>query len=974
MRTHAPDTASLSVGQSPAGSPSSARAMPARGRIAVSLLLGLAVAGCAAGTGGRAAPARTGFETRTLRVVIAPSTPGWRLEEPGQSPPGAPLLESRIAVEIDPGGRIEGTLRADPDGDGEPHETALGPARVWTTTLSAPSARLEIELAVTVLERRRAAILAAVLHNDSTQAVTVRRILLADPSATRVSTPVPPDRLRLLIVPASTREAAHVWPGGAAPVPPSFGYTAAVDPATRWTLLAGFPCARAGMGTLTWVHAPSGEPPALGLGAVVETGPVRLGPDERFAADELLIVCEPGPQAALEAFAALARETASGRRPAQAAAPEGIAAWGTGLAFRGDLAEDDLLRNLDFAARHLKAAGLGTILVEDGFQRAAGDWETHARLPRGHRWITQQIHARGFRAGLALAPLDVAEQSPLFAARPAWLFREGAGPRDRRLDASNPDARKWLAELAGRIASEWGYDAVLVERLAPDTPLHAPAGESAARPGAADLRRVLETFREALGPDRRLIAADAPPSALAGLADAVRVGPSAGSSWEGVREAALALAVAQAFNRPPGCSGSAGISLAPPLTDDEARTWASLLAMTGGLLIAGDNLPLLPPSRAALLQRLLPPLPGGARAVDLFDRDHRRGPALRSADASDATPPLPLPALWRLSTGDQPAWADPAWNDADWPRVPVPSRWEESGLAGYSGCAWYRVRFDIPPGRPRWDQILDLGRIGGADATFVNGTLVGSTGRFPPDALPRPDEMRRYAVPAALLKWPSGAAPSANTLAVRVHARGGMGGIGPEGPALPPAVWHRPVAPGDEAGDLVLLANWTDAPARIDVPLARLGLPGGGRWVAHDATEDELIDVRDDRLEAEVRPHASRLVLLRRDAGRPQVVATSRHLVPCEVDLERATWDAGTRTLTGRSRRLVASAHRVPGTAEPGYAVTLHVPPGFRLARAEASIPCLAARAGRCLLRVEFPSVTADAIDWSIRFAEAPAR
>jgi alpha-galactosidase len=666
-----------------------------------------------------------------------------------------------------------------------------------------------------LLERRRAAVLAAVLHNDSTQALTVRRILMADPSATRVPAPSPPERLAFLVAPASTRDTARIVPGDAGPLPPASGFTAAADPATGWTLLAGFPCARIGNSILTWTPNPGGAP-GLGLGAVVETGPVRLGPDERLAADELLILCEADAQAALEAFALLARETATGRHPASAAAREPLAAWGTGLAFRGDLGEDNLTRNLDFIARHLRAAGLGMVLIEDGFQRAAGDWETHARLPRGHRWITGQTRERGLRAGLAIAPLDVSEQSPLFAARPSWLAREASGPGGWRLDPSIPDARKWVADLAQRAATEWSYDAILLERLAPASP--GRAGESPAHPAASDLRRLLESVRETLGPEHLLLAADAPPSALAGLADAVRVGPEAGPVWAEIQATARALAVAQAFNRPPGRFGAAGISLAPPLTDDEARTWASLIALTGGFLVLGDNLPLLPPPRAALLQRLLPPLPGGGRAVDLLDRPAR------------------------------------------------------------------------------------------------------------------------------------------------------------DGTAPPPSIWHRPIAPGGETADLVLLVNWTEVPARPGVALARLGLPAGGTWIAYDTTEGERIEVREGRLEADIRPRASRLILLLRESPRPRVVATSRHLVPCAIDLERETWDAGTRTLVGRSRSLLTAVHRIPGSAEPGYALTVRVPPGLRLAGAAASTPCLAARAARDLIRIEFPEVTAETIDWTIRFAEAPDR
>jgi hypothetical protein len=301
--------------------------------------------------------------------------------------------------------------------------------------------------------------------------------------------------------------------------------------------------------------------------------------------------------------------------------------------------------------------------------------------------------------------------------------------------------------------------------------------------------------------------------------------------------------------------------------------------------------------------------------------------------------------------------------------VAVPSRWDETGLAGHDGTAWYRTRFVLPPGRLRVDQILELGRVENADAAYLNGELVGSTGRFPPEYAASPDTARSYRLPAGLLRWSDAdGRPLENVLAIRVYAKGGAGGIRPAGPVLPPAAWHRPLAMGGEPADLVLLVNWTDAPLRIALPLSRIGADPAVPRVAYDAVEETSAGETGDTIAADLRPHASRLIVLRAASGRPQVMATSRHLVPGAVDLEGAAWDDASRTLRGKARRLIPPSGRVPGTTEPAYAVVVHVPRPLRLARAEASVPCVAERIGDGLIRVNFPDVPGETLEWAVRF------
>src|SRR5207247_1815676 len=113
-------------------------------------------------------------------------------------------------------------------------------------------------------------------------------------------------------------------------------------------------------------------------------------------------------------------------RLAQAVAPAG---WCSASGQESAVTEADVVANAEFCAAHFDRRFLRYIRVDDGYQKAAGDWETNEKFPSGHRALTDRIHANGFKAGLWMAPFAVSERSGVPAAHPDWLLRDtAAGP------------------------------------------------------------------------------------------------------------------------------------------------------------------------------------------------------------------------------------------------------------------------------------------------------------------------------------------------------------------------------------------------------------------------------------------------------------------------------------------------------------------------------------------------------------------
>ena len=140
-------------------------------------------------------------------------------------------------------------------------------------------------------------------------------------------------------------------------------------------------------------------------------------------------------------------------------------------------------------------------------------------------------------------------------------------------------------------------------------------------------------------------------------------------------------------------------------------------------------------------------------------------------------PDFDLSGNWKFKKGDDELWAESAFDDSRWQELKVPLLWDAQGYKNYDGFGWYRVKFRIPANLANRRLVLLLGRIDDMDETYLNGELIGRTGR-PRRGLSRDDiegeyrQQRAYSIPLSVLN-PDGE----NTLAVRVQDVWLHGGI-----------------------------------------------------------------------------------------------------------------------------------------------------------------------------------------------------
>ncbi|HUL48919.1 MAG TPA: alpha-galactosidase [Gemmatimonadales bacterium] len=310
------------------------------------------------------------------------------------------------------------------------------------------------------------------------------------------------------------------------------------------------------------------------------------------------------------------------------------AGWASRSELGRGVSEDTFLTQVERCASQFDLRSFRFVELDQGYERAVGDWECNAKFPHGHRWLTDQVRARGLLPGLWIAPCVVSERSGIPVAQPEWLLKDadGADPivGDTRedwggklfaLDPAHPSVQEWLRSLARRARQEWGYEYLKLDLLAwavGDT--ETSTGPATAHYGglthAEAYQRALDALRDGAGADTLLLGAGAPLEHSVGQVDGMQIGPSVDAAWTSIAPAAPNIARRSFYNRGAWINDPDCVVVREPLTLDEARLWASTVAVSAGVTFCSDDLTRLPAERLELLQRILPPATRIARVLE----------------------------------------------------------------------------------------------------------------------------------------------------------------------------------------------------------------------------------------------------------------------------------------------------------------------------------------------------------------------
>ncbi len=356
----------------------------------------------------------------------------------------------------------------------------------------------------------------------------------------------------------------------------------------------------------------------------------RLEPGEMIELEAGRVALGPEAHRLLEDFA-----TAWGQAAGARTAAPFQAGWCSWYHFFHDITEEALLRNLDALARRRDELPVALVQLDDGYQRAIGDWlETNEKFPSGLPFVAQRIRDAGFEAGLWTAPFSAVRHSRLLEAHPDWALRGDDGEWLRgtlipqwspegwcyALDPSHPAFAEHV-EAVHREIVEMGFTYQKLDFLY----MAAMRGHAhdAGLGRAERLAAGLDAVRRGAGEDAFLLGCGCPMGPAVGRVDGMRIGPDVAPTW-GVEAENVIPGIEPALP----ATGAAIRSVATrlfmhrrlwlndpdclmvrqretQLTPDEIGCLADAIGASGGMVVFSDDVDLVGVDDAARLRQVM---------------------------------------------------------------------------------------------------------------------------------------------------------------------------------------------------------------------------------------------------------------------------------------------------------------------------------------------------------------------------------
>jgi alpha-galactosidase len=322
--------------------------------------------------------------------------------------------------------------------------------------------------------------------------------------------------------------------------------------------------------------------------------------------------------------------------------------WCSWYQFLQKVTYKDIQLNLEACQRLRSILPLNFVQIDDGFESQVGDWLSFSeRFPRGVAPLAQEIKQAGFEPGLWLAPFIVHPGSRLRAEHPGWLLRNRIGlPVNagflwntfcRALDLTHPEALEYVRMVVHTAVQDWGFSYLKLDFLFAGALKGLYKDRTKTR--AQVLRMGLKAIREAAGKDTFLLGCGCPLGAGVGLLDGMRISEDVDVRWEpsymnikpffrnepsmpAARHSTHNTLVRAALHKhwwvnDPDCLL---LRTGTEFTQAEVESQATLIALSGGMLMLSDNLPEVPPERLRIAEVLLPLIGKRPYVIDWFDQ------------------------------------------------------------------------------------------------------------------------------------------------------------------------------------------------------------------------------------------------------------------------------------------------------------------------------------------------------------------
>lgn len=208
--------------------------------------------------------------------------------------------------------------------------------------------------------------------------------------------------------------------------------------------------------------------------------------------------------------------------------------WCSWYSHYANISESQLLNDL----HSVSDIKFDVFQIDDGWQKAVGDWEANPKFSSGMARMAEQIRLSGKTPGLWMAPFVAAHNSMTFKQHPNWFVRDDAGRPIRvqnnwggyyALDLTHPEVKEFV-KFTMRKASDWGYPYLKLDFLF-------AAAIQGHRfddriPREQVYREAVEMVRDTVGDDAYLLACGAPVYPSIGVFDGIRASCDTSPVWQ----------------------------------------------------------------------------------------------------------------------------------------------------------------------------------------------------------------------------------------------------------------------------------------------------------------------------------------------------------------------------------------------------------------------------------------------------------
>ena len=423
--------------------------------------------------------------------------------------------------------------------------------------------------------------------------------------------------------------------------PGSYNHLAIVDPTSRNGVVLAWLTHERASGVLLYGR---GEDDAR-VTARQDYGQLRLPSGGAENSELLLVGFFSDARLGLEAYADAAGEYYDIELPPQ---PSVYCTW----YHAGASDEQQIRRQADFAAQHLKPFGFGVIQIDDKWQdgvsrdgpkRIFTRHRADGPYPSGMKATADTIKSRGLTPGLWYMPYAATSYDPYYADKPQLFATKDGKPFEVRwggtcLDLSHPDAQELVRERTRTICDDWGYKYLKTDGMwtgMATAIAYVNEGYKEDNLGEATLsdpdmthveayRKGLRIVRETAGDDVFILGCNLAQNMRIlgpsiGFVDAMRIGPDNKADWSQMTRGPKSGSNLYFLHGRVWYNDPDPVYVRPSVPMHQAQALLSWVTLTGQLHAHSFYYADLPPERFDLLKRAIPSHDLLPRPVDLFD-------------------------------------------------------------------------------------------------------------------------------------------------------------------------------------------------------------------------------------------------------------------------------------------------------------------------------------------------------------------